>query len=339
MNNGIGLGGIINSVLGGGANPNQQQYGQQGQQYGGQQGQPQGQPYGQQGQQGQQYGQQGQQQYGGQYGQQGQQPNYQAMPTSGIKLSIDSELYCKCEGVGNFFAKKGSWVGTEGANSQFKFSKRLLGTNDGNIVGQVFNHMARKMTGENLEVMEVSGQGLCFLADNAQHVTVIDLEPTGAFGSLVVESEDLLAFTPSCHYGVTPVGIGVLSQKGLFMSKLSYSGTGAQVALKTNGNPKVLTAPCRVDPDCVVAWTGSNPNVKIDVNWKTLIGQTSGESYMFEFNEPGQLVIIQPYEREAGLKIGIDDKRYSPTTQKNPMGSSMNEMSRVVKGLGNILGN
>ena len=309
MNNGMGFGNIINSVLGGGNN-NQQGYNQN--------------------QQNQGYN--GQQQYNV------QQPNYQASQSSGIKFSIDSELYCKCEGVGNFFAKKGSWVGTEGANSEFKFSKRLLGTNGGNIVGQVFNHMARKMTGENLEIMEVKGQGVCYLADNAQHVTVIELEPNGAFSSLVVESEDLLAFTPSCHYGVTPVGTGVLSQKGLFMSKLSYSGLGSQVAIKTNGNPKILTAPCRVDPDCVVAWTGSNPNVKIDVNWKTLIGQTSGESYMFEFNEPGQLIIIQPYERESGLKVGIDDKRYTPTTQNNPMGSSMNEINNVVQGLGNILG-
>ena len=307
MNNGMGFGNILNSVLNG-VNNNQQGYNQN-------------------------QGYNGQQQYNA------QQPNYQATQSSGIKLSIDSELYCKCEGVGNFFAKKGSWVGTEGVNSEFTFSKRLLGTNGGNIVGQVFNHMARKVTGENLEIMEVKGRGVCYLADNSQHVTVIDLEPNGAFSSLVVESEDLLAFTPSCYYGVTPVGTGVLSQKGLFMSKLSYSGLGAQVAIKTNGNPKVLTAPCRVDPDCVVAWTGSNPNVKIDVNWKTLIGQTSGESYMFEFNEPGQLVIIQPYERESGLKIGIDDNRYTPTTQNNPMGSSINEMNRVVKGLGNILGN
>ena len=267
-----------------------------------------------------------------------QQPNYQASPTSGFKLSTDGELYCKCEGSGMFFAKKGSWVGTEGMNSNFKFSKRLLGTNGGNVVGQVFNHMARKMTGENLEIMEVKGQGICYLADNAQHVTVIDLEPNGVWSSICVESEDLLAFTPSCHYGVTAIGTGVLSQKGLFTSKLTYSGTGAQVAVKTNGNPKVLTAPCRVDPDCVVAWTGKNPSVKIDVNLKTLIGQTSGESYMFEFDEPGQLVVIQPYERESGLKVGIDDNRYSPTTQGNPMGSSMDEAKRVLGGIGQMFG-
>lgn len=64
-----------------------------------------------------------------------------------------NELFCKCTvgSNGSIFAKKGSMVAYEG---NLKFSKRLLGTNDGNIVGQVLNHAARKITGENLEIME-----------------------------------------------------------------------------------------------------------------------------------------------------------------------------------------
>lgn len=227
-------------------------------------------------------------------------------------LSIERELFLKAEGSGSFFAKKGSMVADIG---QFKYSKRLLGTNGGNIAGQVINHLARRMTGENLEIMEVKGQGIVFLADQESHVTTITLEPQGPWQYINVESEDLLAFTEDCKYGVTPVGVGVLSQKGLFTSKLSYNGPNAQVAIKTQGNPLVLQAPCRVDPDAVVAWTGKSPKVKLDVNWKNLIGQTSGESYMFEFTEPGQIVIVQPFERESGLKIGIDDNRYQPEGQ------------------------
>lgn len=271
-----------------------------------------------------------------------QQQPMQPMGTGTFRLSTDKELYCKVVGDGMFFAKKGSMVGYSG---NFKFSKRLLGTNGGSLVGQVMNHVGRKITGENLEIMEVKGSGTCYLADLAQHVTVIDLEPNGVWSSLVVESEDLLAFTPQCHYGVTPVGTGVLSQKGLFMSKLSYTGQGAQVAIKTNGNPMVLQAPCRVDPDAVVAWTGANPHVKVDVGLKTLIGQTSGESYMFEFNQPGQLVIIQPYEREAGVSLRDTNR---PTTQSSPLGNtrqnmqgmtSPNAMGNAGQTVGNILGN
>lgn len=236
----------------------------------------------------------------------------QPMGTGNFTFKTDKELYCKASGAGMFFAKKGSMVAY---NGQFKFSKRLLGTNGGNIVGQVMNHVARKVTGENLEIMEVNGQGDCYLADLASHVTVIDLEGNGPWSSICVESEDLLAFTPQCHYGVTPIGVGILSQKGLFTSKLTYTGPGAQVAVKTNGNPLVLQAPCRVDPDAMVAFTGPAPKVKVDVNLKTLIGQTSGESYMFEFTEPGQIVIIQPYERESGISLRDTNR---PTTQAGP---------------------
>ena len=251
------------------------------------------------------------------YGQQYQQDPYnnvsiQPMGNGNFKFTTDKELYCKASGSGMFFAKKGSMVAYTG---QFKFSKRLLGTNGGNIVGQVLNHAARKMTGENLEIMEVDGSGDCYLADLASHVTVVDLEANGAWNSICVESEDLLAFTPQCHYGVTPIGVGVISQKGLFTSKLTYTGPGAQVAVKTNGNPLVLQAPCRVDPDAMVAFTGPAPHVKVDVNLKTLIGQTSGESYMLEFTEPGQIVIVQPYERESGISLRDTNR---PTTQAGP---------------------
>lgn len=97
------------------------------------------------------YGQQG---YGQpqSYGQPQQGYPQQGQPMqggSGFKLSTDKELYCKATGSGTFFAKKGSMVGYQG---NFKFSKRLLGTNQGSIVGQVMNHAARKITGENLEV-------------------------------------------------------------------------------------------------------------------------------------------------------------------------------------------
>ncbi|WP_139990647.1 AIM24 family protein [Paenibacillus paridis] len=239
-----------------------------------------------------------------------------------FQFQVERELFLKAEGQGHFFAKKGSMVADQAYNSKFKYSKRLLGTNSGNVIGQVINHGMRKVTGENLEIMEVEGQGTVYLADQNSHVTIINLEQGGPWQSVSVESEDLLAFTETCHYGVTIIGSGVLSQRGLFTSKLTYNGHGAQVAVKTNGNPLVLQGPCRVDPDAIVAWTGSAPKVKIDVNWKTLIGQTSGESYMYEFSDPNQVVIVQPFERESGVKFGMDDKRYQPQEQSSAFGNT-----------------
>ena len=56
----------------------------------------------------------------------------------------------------------------------------------------------------------------------------------------------------------------------------------------------------------MVCWTGPDPRFKMDVNWKTFLGQTSGESYLLEFNSYGETVIIQPCERASGLKLAID---------------------------------
>lgn len=255
-----------------------------------------------------------------------------------FQFQVERELFLKAEGQGHFFAKKGSMVADQAYNSKFKYSKRLLGTNSGNVIGQVINHGMRKVTGENLEIMEVEGQGTVYLADQNSHVTIINLEQGGPWQSVSVESEDLLAFTETCHYGVTIIGSGVLSQRGLFTSKLTYNGHGAQVAVKTNGNPLVLQGPCRVDPDAIVAWTGSAPKVKIDVNWKTLIGQTSGESYMYEFSDPNQVVIVQPFERESGVKFGMDDKRYQPQEQSSAFGNTFGGNQGHGQGQGQLQG-
>lgn len=278
--------------------------------------------------------------------------DYQPMSDCGFTLKVNKydpnneangrELFCIATGNGNFFTKKGAMVGYQG---QFKLSKRLLGTNDGNIVGQVMNHLGRKITGENLEIMEVKGSGTIFLADDASHITVVDLNPGE---SLCVESEDLLAFTKSCHYGVCCVPMGTLSQKGLFTSKLTGQGVNSQVAIKTKGNPLMLQTPCSVDPDALVAWTGPSPHFGVDVNIKNLIGQASGESYRFDFNQPGHIVIIQPFERKSGLKVSINDKTYRPNGQGSAYQNSKNnfrgmtapnQAGNVGESLGKTIGN
>ncbi len=48
----------------------------------------------------------------------------------------------------------------------------------------------------------------------------------------------------------------------------------------------------------------------MDVNWKTFIGQTSGESYSFEWGGHQRVsVIIQPNERASGIDISMDGRR------------------------------
>lgn len=211
------------------------------------------------------------------------------------------ELTCVAEGEGHFFAKVGAMVAYKG---NFTSEKVLLDTNNTqSVLKSVMNLAARKLSGENIPIMKVNGRGSYYMASSAQHVSIITLQQGQ---SIAVEGENLLAFTEGCKYGVRFMGSGVISQKGMFTSNLTGISNNPQVAITTNGNPIILETPCTVDPDAVVCWTGHDPGFKTDVNWKTFLGQTSGESYLLEFNSFGETVIIQPYERASGLKVSID---------------------------------
>ena len=55
--------------------------------------------------------------------------------------------------------------------------------------------------------------------------------------------------------------------------------------------------PLRVDPDAFVGFKGDiRQEFVFDVNWRTMIGQSSGESYQHKFTGQG-VVFIQPAER------------------------------------------
>ena len=89
----------------------------------------------------------------------------------------------------------------------------------------------------------------------------------------------------------------------------------AYVAVLSDGNPLVLSNvdtrnTIAVDPDAVICWIGQgncDPTIRTDVNWKTFIGQASGESYTFEWSgSMPATVIIQPSERSGGIKVSVD---------------------------------
>lgn len=162
------------------------------------------------------------------------------------------------------------------------------------------------------------GQNITYYANEGQHVTVINLQQGQ---QISVESENILAFTEGCRYNVRFLAQGVISQKGLATSTLTGVGPGAQVAILSDGNPIVLSnmqngSLITADPDAIVCWMGSDPGFKLDLSWKNLIGQASGESYMFEFKNQA-VVVIQPNERISGIDIGMDGKGGKPTRQDN----------------------
>ena len=271
------------------------------------------------------------------------------------KLETLNELTLKatCDGTGVLFTKAGAFIGGECyGNKNYQFEKVLLGP-QGNPLQAALGQLGRRFTGENLPLMKVksSGQNITYYANEAQHVTVLNLQPGQR---LSVESENILAFTDNIKYGVRFLAQGVISQKGLATSTLEATGPNAQVAVLTDGNPIVLSnmqngATLTADPDAAVCWMGSDPGFKLDLSWKNLIGQASGESYMFEFKNQA-VVIIQPNERTSGIDIGMDGKGGKPTRQDNHLfrqdGNQMfngmggnNNGGGGLGGLGSMLGN
>lgn len=217
------------------------------------------------------------------------------------------------------FTKAGAFIGGESfGGKNYKFEKVLLGP-QGNPVAGFIGQMARRFTGENLPLMKVTCHGECvtYYANNQQHVTVI---PLAQGETLSVESENLLAFNDSCRYSVRFLAQGVISQKGLATSTLTGAGPNAMVAVLSDGNPVVLSnqnsgSSLTADPDAIVCWTGSDPQFKLDVSWKNLIGQASGESYMFEWDRPATIV-IQPCERTSGVDVSVDGQRTGSTPNR-----------------------
>ncbi len=266
-----------------------------------------------------------------------------------LKLETLNELTLKVTSQGGgdiLYTKAGAFICGEcyGAKN-YQFEKVLLGP-QGNPLQAALGQLTRRFTGENLPLMKVVNRGdnITYYANEAQHVVVYNLRQGE---TISVESENILAFTSTCRYGVRFLAQGVISQKGLATSTLTGAGPNAQVAVLVDGNPIVLSnvqnrATLEVDPDAVVCWIGGDPGFKMDLSWKNLIGQASGESYMFEWggNNPAT-VIIQPLERQSGVNIGMDggsSGQRAHAQQNQTLGGAAQSVQGTLGQLGNMLG-
>jgi len=222
-------------------------------------------------------------------------------------------LKVTCRGNDVLFTKAGAFIAGDSGTKNYRFEKFLLGPQN-NLVQAALGSLVRRVTGENIPLMKaiLSGDSVTYYANYGQHIVVYKLE----YGEMIsVESENILAFTQDCDYKVRFLGSGVLSQKGLATSTLTGKGKDAYVAVLSDGNPLVLSNvetrnTISVDPDAVICWIGQgdcDPQIKTDLNWKTFIGQASGESYTFEWNGSQPVtVIIQPSERKGGIRVSMD---------------------------------
>ncbi len=185
-------------------------------------------------------------------------------------------------------AKNGSMVAYEG---QMAF-KKMTGGGEG-LRGMV----TRRLTGEQMEVMEVKGQGTCFFADRASDITVLGL--TG--DKLWVEASNLLCADGGLRTGTTFTGLrGGASGNGLFTTTVEGSG---QVAVMSDGPAVVLRVtpqyPLSVDPGAYIAHQGNlQQSFQSGVTFRTFMGEGGGEAFQIRFEGDG-LVYVQPSERNT----------------------------------------
>lgn len=185
-------------------------------------------------------------------------------------------------------AKNGAMVAYEG---QMAF-KKMSGGGEG-LRGMV----TRRLTGEQMEVMEVQGHGTCYFADRASEVNLVRLNGE----KLYVEASNLLATDAGLRTGTTFTGLRGASQgNGLFTT--TVEGVG-QAAIMSGGPAIVLRVasgmPLHVDPGAYIAHTGNlQQHFQTDVNWRTVMGEGSGESFQIRFEGDG-LVYVQPSERNT----------------------------------------
>lgn len=272
-----------------------------------------------------------------------------------IKFETVNELTLKitCQGSGVVFTKAGAFIAGENYGAKnYQFEKVLLGP-EGNPLQALARQIGRRFTGENLPLMKVTSRGdnITYYANDEQHVVCFKLNQGERIS---VESENILAFTGDCNYSVRFLAQGVISQKGLATSTLTGVGPEAYVAVLVEGNPIVLSnmqngSTIEADPDAVVCWIGADPGFKLDLSWKNLIGQASGETYMFEWGEDSATtVIIQPKERTSGLDISMDGRRtgQQATRQDNQsvreaagsVGDTLGSLGRMLGGGGSTAG-
>jgi uncharacterized protein (AIM24 family) len=154
--------------------------------------------------------------------------------------------------------------------------------------------LKKAATGEQLRLMQASGTGEVFLANQAMLVHLLRLTDD----SLTVNGANILAFQTDIDWDVTRVKGGTAGMLAGGLFNIHLRGTGL-VALVSDGEPvrlDVSEAPTFGDPQAAIAWSGGvQTSLRTDVQAKTLIGLGSGESFQLGFSGRGW-VLIQPSE-------------------------------------------
>ncbi|HMM94210.1 AIM24 family protein [Phycicoccus sp.] len=160
------------------------------------------------------------------------------------------------------------------------------------------------MTGEGVKMMECTGSGELFVADQASEVQVMYLEND----AISVNGNNVLAFSSSIQWDIHRIQArGAAMTGGLY--NVSLRGTG-YVAVTTKGDPialDVASSPTFADAQAVVLWTsGVSMDVRVDTGGiGSMIRGGTGELLQMAFGGQGY-VLVQPSESvtEGGHQSG-----------------------------------
>ncbi|MEW1666531.1 AIM24 family protein [Streptomyces albidoflavus] len=183
-------------------------------------------------------------------------------------------------------AKNGSMVAYDGRMT----FKKLTGGGNG-LRGMV----TRRLTGEQMEVMEVKGEGTVWFADSARDVSLVRLSGE----TLHVEAENLLCTEGGLRTGTSFAGLsGAAQGDGLFTT--TVEGTG-QAAVMSGGPVVALRVspayPLTVGPGAYIAHQGGvRRSFQSGAGARTLFGEGGGEAFQLRFEGEG-VVYVQPSER------------------------------------------
>ncbi|MEW9547367.1 AIM24 family protein [Nonomuraea sp. NPDC050783] len=183
-------------------------------------------------------------------------------------------------------AKQGSMVAFQG---------RMDFDYEGGGLGKL---LKKAVTGEGAPLMRVRGEGLLYLADNADDIHLFYLENEG----LTVNGRNLLAFQPQLGWDIRRVQGAGVAAGGLFNT--TVTGTG-WVAVTTHGTPVLLDAarmPTFADAQSAVCWsTRLEVGVNRTIKMGALIGRGSGEAVQLAFRGQG-FVLVQASEGPPVVK-------------------------------------
>ncbi len=195
-----------------------------------------------------------------------------------LQINLNGEVWIK---MGGMVAYRGD----------IRFQREgLLSQGLGNLI-------KKAVSGEGARLTSAAGVGQLYVADKGKRITLLQL----AGEALFVNGNDLLAFEKSLQYSITMMRkVSAIASGGLFNVRLSGGGC---LAITTHHRPLVLPVaagrPVFTDPQATVAWSASlSPDFKTDMQFKTLLGRGSGESFQMKFDGDGW-VMVQPYEEDV----------------------------------------